>query len=62
MCFERFRYWDDERAGETQRDRRLWDLFYRETEETEQPVPVAEQAEGAPSEDDRDRVPVGAEH
>jgi hypothetical protein len=59
MCFERFSY-RDEAAGEA-KSRRLWDLFYRETEETEPPLPVAEQDEGAPSEDDRDRVPVGAE-
>jgi hypothetical protein len=59
MCFKRSRYWD-ERAGETH-DRRLWDLFYRETERTEPPLPVAERDEDDVSEHDRDSVPVGAD-
>jgi hypothetical protein len=49
MCFRRSRYWE-ERAEEA-RDERLWDLFHRETERNEPPVPIAE----------RDEVPAGAE-
>jgi hypothetical protein len=60
MCFKNSRYWD-ERAEEGH-ERRLWDLFYRETERTERPLPVAEREEEDDAvEHDRDTVPVGAE-
>ena len=59
MCFRRTRNWD-EAAGETY-DRRLWDLFHRETERSEPPMPVAERDEEQVTEHDRDEVPVGAE-
>ena len=60
MCFRRSRYLD-QRADEVQ-SRRLWDLFYRETERSEPPLPVAERDEEEPvSERDRDEVPAGAE-
>ena len=61
MCFRRSsRYWE-ERADEA-RGQRLWDLFYRETERSEPPLPVAERDEEEPvSERDRDEVPAGAE-
>ena len=59
MCFRQMRQWD-ERAGDVQ-GRRLWDVFYRETERSEPPMPVAEHDEDVP-ERDRDEVPVGAEH
>ena len=60
MCFRQMRQWD-ERAGEEQ-GRRLWNLFYRETESSEPPMPVAEHDEEHVAERDRDEVPVGAEH
>jgi hypothetical protein len=60
MCFRRSRYLE-QRADEVQ-SRRLWDLFYRETEGSEPPLPVAERDEEVPvSERDRDEVPAGAE-
>ena len=60
MCFRRSRYLE-QRADEVQ-SRRLWDLFYRETERSEPPLPVAERDEEEPvSERDRDEVPAGAE-
>jgi hypothetical protein len=59
MCFRQSRQWD-ERAGEVH-DRRLWNLFYRETERSEPPMPVAERDEEHVAERDRDEVPVGAE-
>ena len=57
MCFHRSRY-RDERAQE-ERGQRLWDLFYRETERNEPPVPIAEQEEDRSAERDRDEVPAG---
>jgi hypothetical protein len=59
MCFKRSRY-SDLNAEETQ-SRRLWDLFYRETERSEPPVPIAERDEEPVNERDRDEVPAGAE-
>jgi hypothetical protein len=59
MCLRRSRYWE-ERTDEA-REERLWDLFYRETERSEPPVPVAEQDEGAATEREPDEVPAGAE-
>jgi hypothetical protein len=59
MCFRRSRYWE-ERAEEAG-DRRLWDLFYRETEQSDPPLPVAERDEKDIAEHDRNEVPVGAE-
>ena len=49
MCFRRSRYWEErvEEAG----DRRLWDLFYRETEAMEPPLPVMEHEEERPASD-----------
>jgi hypothetical protein len=58
MCFRRSRYWE-ERAEEPRKDR-LWDLFYRETERSEPPVPIAEEDERAP-EREQDEVPTAAE-
>jgi hypothetical protein len=58
MCFRRSRYLE-QRADEVQ-SRRLWDLFYRETEDTEPPIPVAEEEDEIVSED-REEVPAGAE-
>jgi hypothetical protein len=60
MCFRRSRYWEE--RVEEGRDRRLWDLFYRETEATEPPVRVTAEDEERAEEHDRDEVPVGAEH
>jgi hypothetical protein len=59
MCFRRSRYRD--LSAEDTHDRRLWDLFFRETERSEPPMPVAEQDEERSSERDQDEVPVGAE-
>jgi hypothetical protein len=60
MCWESRRYRDQD--VEEVRGRRLWDLFYRETEGSEPPLPVAERDEEVPvSERDRDEVPAGAE-
>ena len=59
MCFRRSRYWE-ERVEDTRDDQRLWDLFHRETERREPPMPVLEQEEEPVAERDRD-VPVGAE-
>ena len=42
-------------------DRRLWDLFYREIEQSDPPAPVAERDEEQVAEHDRNEVPVGAE-
>jgi len=59
MCFRRSRHWD-ERVDEAQ-GRRLWDLFYRETEADQPPTPIAErEREGSP-EPEREDVRVGAE-
>jgi hypothetical protein len=54
MCFHRSRYW--ERKTEEARDERLWDLFYRETERSEPPVPISEQGGAEVLEDERDEV------
>ena len=59
MCFHRERYWEEGAAE--RHDRRLWDLFYRETEQAEPPAPVAEHEERHESERDPDEAPVGAE-
>ena len=60
MCFKQSRYWDE--RVEERHERRLWDLFQRETERTEPPLPVAEHdAEDDAVEHDRDTVPVGAD-
>jgi hypothetical protein len=56
MCFRRSRYWEE--RAEQPRDERLWDLFYRETERSEPPVPIAELDE-RPPEREPDEVPVG---
>jgi hypothetical protein len=58
MCFRRSRYWEERTEA---RDERLWDLFYRETELSEPPVPVAEREEGRATEREQDEVPAGAE-
>ena len=60
MCLRRSRYWE-ERIEDTRDDRRLWDLFHRETERSESPMPVLEREEEPVAERDRDEVPVGAE-
>jgi hypothetical protein len=59
VCFRKSRY-REERTDEA-RDERLWDLFYRETERSEPPVPVAERNELRATEPERDEVPAGAE-
>jgi len=59
MCFRRSRYWE-ERADEA-RGERLWDLFHRETERSEPPVPIAEREDDYTTELERDEVPAGAE-
>jgi len=59
MCFRRSRYWE-ERAEEA-RDERLRDLFHRESERSEPPVPIADRREERATERDRDEVPAGAE-
>ena len=55
MCFHKSRYIDED--AEQIQGRRVWDLFYRETERSEPPLPVVEHDEELVSEDDR--VPVG---
>jgi hypothetical protein len=57
MCFRRSSYW--EKRDEEERGERLWDLFYRETERSEPPVPIAEREDER--EPERDEVPAGAE-
>jgi hypothetical protein len=59
MCFRRSRYW--EKRPEQASDERLWDLFHRETERSEPPVPIAEQEEMRATEREPDQVPAGAE-
>jgi hypothetical protein len=59
MCFRKSRY-REERAEEV-RGEHLWDLFYRETERSEPPVPIAEQDEGRVTELQRDEVPTGSD-
>jgi hypothetical protein len=58
MCFRRSRYWE-ERPDEA-RDERLWDLFYRETEQREPPVPIGEREDERMAEPAREDVPAGA--
>jgi hypothetical protein len=48
MCHGKWRRFDE--RAEERRGERLWDLFYRETEENPPPMPVAE-------EDEREREP-----
>ena len=43
------------------RDERLWDLFHRETERSEPPVPIAERDRMGESEGERDEVPAGTQ-
>jgi hypothetical protein len=58
MCFRRSRYREEQ--PEEVRDERIWDLFYRDTERSPAPMPVAESDED-PAEQERDEVPAGAE-
>jgi len=62
MCFRRSRYWEEragtEGAGEG-RSTRLWDLFYKETEHSEAPLPVLEDEDEIVAE--REEVPAGRE-
>ena len=59
MCYRRSRYREEE--SEQVRGRRLWDLFYRETEHSE-PVPIVEhEEEPTVAERERDEAPVGAD-
>lgn len=60
MCFSRrSRRWD--RAFD-ERDEGVWDLFHRETERTERPVPIVEEEQrDREVELERDEVPAGAE-
>jgi hypothetical protein len=57
MCFRKSRYVEED--IEEVRGRRLWDLFYRETEANEPPLPVAEQDDEPVTE--REEVSAGAE-
>ena len=59
MCYRRSRRWE-ERADEG-REKRLWDLFYRETERSEPPVPIADRDREHETERDEDEVTVGTE-
>ena len=60
MCYRRSRYLDE--GAEEVRGRRLWDLFRRETERSEPPVPIVEHEDELPVvEQEREEVPVGAE-
>jgi hypothetical protein len=59
MCFRRSHYLE-ERAEEA-RGQRLWDLFHRETRQSEPPVPVAEREDEHGTDPERDEVPAGAE-
>jgi hypothetical protein len=59
MCFKRSRYWE-ERADEA-RGERLWDLFHRDTERSEPPVPIAGHEDEDVTELEREEVPAGAE-
>jgi len=43
MCHGKWRRLDE--RGEERRGERLWDLFYRETEEAPPPTPVAERGD-----------------
>jgi hypothetical protein len=57
MCFRRSRDWEE--RYEVRRDERLWDLFQRETERSEPPIPVAEREDERERDRDRDEVPAG---
>ena len=59
MCFRRSRSWEE--SADEVRGRRLWDLFYRETEGSEPPAPgpVVEHEDERP---EREEVPAGVEH
>jgi hypothetical protein len=59
MCFHRSRRWE-ERATEAE-GRRLWDLFYRETERDEPPAPIAQREDEESTEPEREETRVGAE-
>jgi hypothetical protein len=59
MCFRRARY--PEETTEEIQGRRLWDLFWRETERSTPPTPVAVEDEEPMADRDRDEVPTGAE-
>jgi hypothetical protein len=59
MCLRRSRYWEEK--VEEARGERLWDLFYRETERSEPPVPVAERDRERETAREPDEVPAGAE-
>jgi hypothetical protein len=56
MCFRRSRYWEE--RTEEGRDERLWDLFYRESEQSKPPVPIAEREDERSAEPDE--VPAAA--
>ena len=61
MCFRKSHY-REENIEEEVRGRRLWDLFYRETEANEPPLPVAEQEDDPPvTVREREEVSAGAE-
>jgi hypothetical protein len=57
MCFRRSRYWEE--RTEEGRDERLWDLFYRESEQSKPPVPIVEREDEWAAETERDEVPAG---
>jgi hypothetical protein len=58
MCHREWRRLDE--RPEERRGERLWDLFYRETEEPVPPMPVAEREEVA--EREREEALTGAAH
>jgi hypothetical protein len=59
MCYRKSRYRDE--SNEEVRGRRLWDLFHRETEAAEPPVPIAELEDEPPvTEREREEAPAGA--
>jgi hypothetical protein len=61
MCFRQSRRYLEGDVEEV-RGRRLWDLFYRETETPEPPLPVMEHEEEPPASDpERDKVTTGAQ-
>jgi hypothetical protein len=59
MCHRRSRYWEEKAEGT--RGERLWDLFHRESERSEPPVPIVEREEEDTTVLERDEVPAGAE-
>jgi hypothetical protein len=60
MCFQQSRKW--EQGTEEARGKRLWDLFYRETERSEPPVPIAErEREREETDREREELPAGIE-